>query len=105
MMRDSNFRDMVNRVQEEYEFLSENEISDLCYFIRRMSTIGLNRIFSMDFRHNLRQKIQALIDSSRADIKFLATTYFDLALANYNVDYIARPLSMMIQKMEEDNLD
>jgi hypothetical protein len=105
IIKDQSFKDMVNKIQQDYEFLSETEISDLCYFIRRMNTIGLNKSFSNDFRNNLKKKIQSLIESGRADIKFLSTTYFDLSLSSYDVDYIAKALSQMIQNVNDGELE
>lgn len=100
LLRKDEFKDILKKVEEDLEFLNENEILDLSFFIRKYAQVGIIRIFSFEFRGKLMRKIRNLVDNERLDVNKLSNMYFDLTLSKYNTDLIARALFRIFQKSE-----
>lgn len=92
LTKEPSFRSLLDKLYASTEFLSEQEVLDVCFFIRKLNSIGLNKILNQDFKKALREKITSLISGNRADFKFLSNVYFDLGLSEFNVDYVAKAL-------------
>lgn len=101
LITSNEFREMITKLSDDIDFLTNDEISELCFFSRKIQSFGLNNVFQGDMKRKISKRIRTLIENGKFELDRLCSIYFDLSISNSNSDFVAREINRFVNNRDQ----